>query len=127
MNFAALFTYAVVGFAAAFVLRRVIRHVPRRLQRGGRRLPRRLTRHQGAEPRPFDWQHPRSILRRSFGPAYALAVSRHEQDGRVVRVPGYHIREREPSDLAIQILATRVDFQEAVVQAAEPFMQRRSE
>ena len=59
--------------------------------------------------------------------AYALATARRDQDRRVIRVPGYHTRGRGPADLAIDILATHGGFQEAVLCAAEPFSQRRSD
>ena len=106
---------------------RTTRRVPRRRQPGGRRLVHRRPRRQLSEPGPFVWHHPGSVLRRSFGTAYALATARRDQDGRVIRIPGYHTRGRSPADLVINILASHGGFQEAVLCAAEPFSQRRSD
>ena len=56
-----------------------------------------------------------------------FTTAHRDQDGRVVRVPGYHTRGRRSADLAIDILATHVGFQEAVLRTAEPFQQRHSD
>ena len=129
MEFWAAFIYAMglLATASMALQHRAIRRVLRRLQPGSRRLLRRQPRRQPLEPSPFAWHHPGSGFLRSFGPAYALATARRDQDRRAIRVPGYHTRGRGPADLAIAILATHGGFQEAVLCAAEPFSQRRSD
>ena len=107
--------------------RRASRRVSRCLQRGGRRAPRRRARCHKVKFRLFDWQHPGSVLRCSFGPAYALATARRDQDQRVFRVPGYHTWGHEPANQVIDPLATHDGFQEAVFRTAEPFNQRHSD
>ena len=128
MELSDTFVYLALSLVAICValhlLTRISPHLPRQ---GGRRVLRRRERREENEGGIFDWENPLSILRRSFGTGYSLAVARREQDRRVICIPGYHTRGRSPADLAIYILATHAGFQEAVLSSAVPFRQRCSD